>query len=116
MIDDALNVGTFYKRIKVMAPSSSSLDRFGQTMINYSTSSYWCNLKQVKGDEINTKGYVHSSAEYEFILRRSYNDYSLNEKCIINYNGLDYNVVYAEQVGKLYMRLQAKRRISNNGR
>ena len=109
-----MNIGEFYKIIQVKTPSSSSMDKFGQTMLTYTTASRWTNLKQISGNEINTNGYIHSEAEYEFILRRSNNDYSLNEKCIITYNQLDYNVVFVEQLGKLYMRMLGKRRISNN--
>lgn len=110
-----MNVGSFYRRIQLKLPTSSSMDRFGQTMVMYTTSSIWADVRQVGGGETDTNGYVHSTANYEFIIRRTYMDYGnvVNEKAIINWNGIDYNVVFAQQVGKLYWKLSGERRISN---
>lgn len=110
-----MNIGSFYRRIQLKLPTSSSMDRFGQTIVYYSTSSLWADVKQNGGSEVNANGYIHSTATYEFLIRRKYGDYGqiVNEKAIITYNDIDYNVVFGQQVGKLYWRLIGERRISN---
>ena len=109
------NIGSFYRRIQLKTPNSSSLDRYGQTMVAYTTASMWAQVKQNGGSETNLNGYVHSTATYEFVVRRAIINYGadMNEKCIINWNNIDYNIVFVEQIGKLYMRMVGERRISN---
>lgn len=83
-------------------------------MMTYSTSSMWAQVKQNGGTETNSNGYVHSTANYDFLVRRSIaGTTSTNEKCIITWNGIDYNIVFVEQVGKLYLKMTGERRISN---
>jgi len=88
------NPGKLDERIVMKYPTSSSIDRFGQSIMTYSSSSLWTNVKKESGTETSNGGYIYNTATYKFTLRSNTN---ISEKAIITYNSNDYNLVFIDE-------------------
>jgi SPP1 family predicted phage head-tail adaptor len=86
-----MNPGLLQDRILLKYPTSSSVDRFGQSILAYASQSLWCNVRTVNGGENDANGYIYNSANYEFTLRDNSN---ITEKATITFDSKDYNIVY----------------------
>jgi SPP1 family predicted phage head-tail adaptor len=89
-----MDPGRLDERIVLKYPTSSSIDRFGQSIMAYSSQSLWVNVKKESGTETNAGGYIYNTANYKFTLRA--NEY-ITEKAIISYDSNDYNIVYVDE-------------------
>ena len=87
------NPGRLNERIVMKYPTSSSIDRFGQSIMTYSSASLWTNVKKESGTETSNGGYIYATATYKFTLR---NNTNISEKSIITYNSNDYNLVFID--------------------
>lgn len=101
-----MNPGLLNERITLKTPTSSSLDRFGQTVVTYTTASLWASVKMVSGNENNANGLIVSNTTYTFITR--HRD-TTSEKCIVTYNSRNYNVVAVEEFYKGYDKLTTEK-------
>jgi SPP1 family predicted phage head-tail adaptor len=93
-----MNPFLFNKRVVVKYPTSSSVDRFGQSIITYASQSMWMEVKPSSGAENNVQGYVVNNATYKFVARQnndSFNTY-ITEKSNIIYKGNTYNIVFID--------------------
>jgi SPP1 family predicted phage head-tail adaptor len=89
-------------------PTSSSIDKFGQSIMTYASQSLWANVKKQGGGENTTNGYIYNNATYIFTLRSNDN---ISEKSNITYDGNKYNIVYLDKiVFDGYTRLTGERR------
>jgi SPP1 family predicted phage head-tail adaptor len=89
-----MNPGLLDERIVLKYPTSSSIDRYGQSIMVYASQSLWTNVKKQGGGENNANGYIVNTATYIFTLRENDN---ITEKGIITYDGNDYNIVYLDE-------------------
>lgn len=102
-----MNPGRLDSRILLKTPSSSSLDRFGQSIMTYATASVWAEVQKQSGNEVNAKGLLISSATYIFTIRSRPN---VDEKAVIEYGGKTYNVVFVEDFANdMYQKLTGER-------
>ena len=102
-----MNPGQLRDKIQIFTPSSSSLDRFGQTIVQYATASIWANVKKQSGNEVNANGLIVSEASYIFTIR---NRTGVDEKAHIKYDDKRYNVVYVDDFqNEMYLRLTGDR-------
>ena len=88
-----MNPGNLRERIVLEYPTSSSIDRFGQSIMTYASSSLWSAVKKNGGGETNTNGYIVNTATYIFTLRENAN---ITEKANITYDSNKYNIVYID--------------------
>lgn len=88
------NPGKLDERIVMKYPTSSSIDRFGQSIMTYSSSSLWANVKKESGTETSNGGYIYNTATYKFTLR---NNTNISEKSVITYDNNDYNLVFVDE-------------------
>lgn len=104
-----INPGNLRERITINFPASSSIDRYGQSIMSWTSGSYWASIKQQTGTEVNVRGVIGSNATYIFTVRD--ND-AINEKCTIDYEGNSYNIVFMEEPDKFvsYLNLTGERR------
>ena len=93
-----MNPFHFNKLVVVQSPISSSVDRFGQSIITYSSQSFWANVLPMSGAENNIQGYVVTTATYKCVMRQNLGSFtsSINEKSNIVYQGNTYNIVYID--------------------
>jgi hypothetical protein len=89
-----MNPGQLDERIVLKYPTSSSIDRYGQSIMTYGSASLWANVKKESGTETNAGGYIYNTATYKFTLR---NNTNISEKAIITYNTNDYNLVFIDE-------------------
>jgi SPP1 family predicted phage head-tail adaptor len=89
-----MNPGLLDERIVLKYPTSSSIDRYGQSIMYYASQSLWCRIKKDGGGENNNNGYVVNTATYTFTLRENTN---ITEKAVITYDSNDYNLVYIDE-------------------
>lgn len=102
-----MNPGKLSDRIVLKYPTSSSLDRFGQTTFAYASSSLWSNVKTQSGTEINSNGIIFTNATYIFTIRETAN---ATEKAYITFEGKDYNIVFIDEPFEGYLKLTGERR------
>jgi head-tail adaptor len=106
------NIGQFYERIVVEQPASSSVDRYGEVLITYASSSMWAKVERNTGNLQNNHGVQFSNAHYGFTVRNYVNTSSIVENANVIYAGNTYKVVYADLVvdeKKRFVRLVAER-------
>lgn len=109
-----MNPFLFNKRVLVKSPTSSSLDRFGQSITTYTSASFWADIKPLNGSENNINGYIVNKATYKFTFRQN-NDSFVNlftEKSVIEYKDNSYNIVFidADQTTPRIAYITAERR------
>lgn len=90
-----MNPGLLDERVTIEYPTSSSLDKFGQTILTYASQSLWANVKKLNGSETNNGGVIYNTATYVFTLRDNDN---ITEKTNITYDNNKYNIVYVDQI------------------
>lgn len=88
------NPGKLDERIVLKYPTSSSIDKFGQSILQYSSSSLWANVKKESGNEISNGGYIYNTATYKFTLRSNSN---ITEKANIIYDNNNYNLIFIDE-------------------
>jgi SPP1 family predicted phage head-tail adaptor len=88
------NPGKLDRMVVMKYPTSSSIDRFGQSIMTYNSSSLWANVKKETGTETTNGGYIYNTATYKFILR---NNSNISEKSVITYDSNDYNLVFVDK-------------------
>ena len=88
-----MNPGNLRERIVLEYPTSSSIDRFGQSIMTYASSSLWAAVKKNSGGETNNNGYIVNTATYTFTLRENDN---VTEEANITYDGNKYNITYVD--------------------
>jgi SPP1 family predicted phage head-tail adaptor len=103
-----MNPGLLDEKIMLEYPTSSSVDRFGQSIMNYASQSLFANVKKQGGGENTNNGYIYNTATYIFTLRDNAN---VTEKANITYDGNKYNVVYVDElVYDGYVKVTGERR------
>jgi SPP1 family predicted phage head-tail adaptor len=93
-----MNPFLFNKLVQVKYPTSSSIDRFGQSITTYASQSMWMDIKPMNGAENNIKGYIVNNATYKFTARQNNDSFNtiVNEKSNIVYKGNTYNIVFID--------------------
>ena len=89
-----MNPGSLNERIILKYPTSSSIDKYGQSVMVYASQSLWSGVRRQGGGETNANGYIVNTATYVFTLRENDN---ITEKGIITFEGNDYNIVYLDK-------------------
>ena len=103
-----MNPGLLDEKITLEYPTSSSIDRYGQSIMTYASQSLWANVKKNSGGETTINGYVYNTATYVFTLRENNN---INEKANITYASNKYNIVYVDElVYDGYIKITGERR------
>jgi SPP1 family predicted phage head-tail adaptor len=103
-----MNPGLLDEKITLEYPTSSSVDRYGQSIMTYASQSLFANVKKNSGGETTINGYVYNTATYVFTLRENNN---INEKANITYASNKYNIVYVDElVYDGYVRVTGERR------
>jgi SPP1 family predicted phage head-tail adaptor len=102
-----MNPGNLQDRITLVYPSSASIDRYGQSIMNNESASVWANVKMLNGNESTVGGLTISSATYQFIMRKRS---QITEKSTLIYNGNSYNVVFVDEPFAGYYKVTAERR------
>ena len=103
-----MNPGLLDERVTIEYPTSSSIDRFGQSIMTYASQSLWANIKKQSGTETSTNGFIYNTATYVFTFRDNAN---ITEKTNITYDGNKYNIVYLDEMPYAgYIKVTGERR------
>jgi SPP1 family predicted phage head-tail adaptor len=104
-----MNPARLDQRISLVLPTSSSISRYGETILTTTTASIWAQVKEASGNVSNVNGVITTDVVYDFLVRYR-SDITENSELIYNNRTFDVGFIEPMYGRSNYLRIVGKRR------